>query len=53
MGKEIKNFLGYFMDIPYDLTMSGLLKEQNKILILKRYPNSKINSLYSELVGLR
>lgn len=39
------------MDIPYGLTMRGLLKEQNKILILKRHPNSRTNANCWELVG--
>ncbi|KZX15920.1 CTP pyrophosphohydrolase [Methanobrevibacter cuticularis] len=39
------------MDIPYGLTMRGLLKRQNKILILKRHPNSRTNPNRWELVG--
>jgi len=39
------------MDIPYGLTMRGLLKKGNKILILKRHPNSKTNPNRWELVG--
>lgn len=39
------------MDIPYGLTMRGLLKEQDKILILKRHPNSRTNPNCWELVG--
>lgn len=39
------------MDIPYGLTMRGLLKEQNKVLILKRHPNSKTNASCWELGG--
>ena len=39
------------MDIPYGLTMRGLLKEQEKILILKRHPKSNTNPNCWELVG--
>ena len=39
------------MEIPYGLTMRGLLKEKNKFLILKRHPNSKTNPNRWELVG--
>ena len=39
------------MDIPYGLTMRGLLKKENKILILKRHPNSNTNANRWELVG--
>jgi 8-oxo-dGTP diphosphatase len=39
------------MDIPYGLTMRGLLKKEKKILILKRHPNSNTNANCWELVG--
>jgi len=39
------------MEIPYGLTMRGLLKEKNKFLILKRHPNSTTNANCWELVG--
>ncbi|MBZ9570061.1 NUDIX domain-containing protein [Methanobrevibacter sp. TMH8] len=39
------------MDIPYGLTMRGLLKQNDKILILKRHPNSKTNPNRWELPG--
>ena len=36
---------------PYGLTMRGLAKIHNKILILKRHPNSKTNANCWELPG--
>jgi len=39
------------MDIPYGLTMRGLLKQNDKILILKRHPDSRTNPNCWELVG--
>lgn len=39
------------MDIPYGLTMRGLLKQNNKFLILRRHPNSKTNADCWELPG--
>jgi len=39
------------MDIPYGLTMRGLVKQNNKILILKRHPNSRTNANCWELPG--
>lgn len=39
------------MDIPYGLTMRGLLKQDDKFLILKRHPNSKTNPSRWELPG--
>ena len=39
------------MDIPYGLAMRGLLKKENKILILKRHPNSNTNPNRWELAG--
>lgn len=39
------------MDIPYGLTMRGLLKQSDKFLILKRHPNSKTNLNRWELPG--
>jgi 8-oxo-dGTP diphosphatase len=39
------------MDIPYGLTMRGLLKRNNEYLILKRHPKSKTNANCWELPG--
>ena len=39
------------MDIPYGLTIRGLLKEHGKILILKRHPKSNTNANFWELAG--
>lgn len=39
------------MNIPYGLTMRGLLRQSDKILILKRHPKSKTNPNCWELVG--
>jgi len=39
------------MNIPYGLTMRGLLKKQKKFLILKRHPDSRTNPNRWELVG--
>jgi 8-oxo-dGTP diphosphatase len=44
-------FVGDLMDIHYGLTMRGLLKKQNKILILKRHHDSRTNPNCWELVG--
>ena len=39
------------MDLPYGLTMRGLLKKDNKILLLRRTPESKTNPHCWELPG--
>lgn len=39
------------MDLPYGLTMRGLLKKNNDILLLKRDPNSRTNPNRWELPG--
>lgn len=39
------------MEIPFGLTVRGLLKMNNKFLILKRHPNSKTNPNRWELPG--
>lgn len=39
------------MDLPYGLTMRGLLKKEDKILILKRDPSSRTNPNRWELPG--
>ena len=39
------------MDLPYGLTMRGLLKHDDKILLLKRIPSSRTNPNCWELPG--
>ncbi|MCL2114623.1 MAG: NUDIX domain-containing protein [Methanobrevibacter sp.] len=39
------------MEIPFGLTVRGLLKKNNKFLILKRHPNSSTNPYRWELPG--
>ena len=39
------------MDIPYGLVMRGLLKQNNKILILRRHPKSRTNPNRWEFPG--
>lgn len=39
------------MDLPYGLTMRGLLKKDDKILLLRRTPESRTNSHRWELPG--
>ena len=39
------------MDLPYGLTMRGVVKEDGKILILKRHPDSTTNPNCWELPG--
>lgn len=39
------------MEIPFGLTVRGLLKKDNKFLILKRHPNSSSNPNRWELPG--